>query len=103
VAGPSANHPPLSLHDALPIWAGVPPVALLLVRAVRHEGLVRLAHLRRRRQETAEFVPGTAPRAGQPPVLGGGLPEREGEGEQPRSEEHTSELQSRENLVCRLL
>src|SRR5690606_41188707 len=27
----------------------------------------------------------------------------EGEPEQPRSEEHTSELQSRENLVCRLL
>src|SRR5436309_12144237 len=30
-------------------------------------------------------------------------PARSRQGFQPRSEEHTSELQSRENLVCRLL
>src|SRR5207302_5904957 len=34
-------------------------------------------------------------------VLGEGPPARDGRA--PRSEEHTSELQSRENLVCRLL
>src|SRR5690606_40544500 len=32
-----------------------------------------------------------------------GLRRRLGGGARPRSEEHTSELQSRENLVCRLL
>src|SRR2546430_12904619 len=32
------------------------------------------------------------------PVAGGGAPQRRG-----RSEEHTSELQSQSNLVCRLL
>src|SRR5690606_42151375 len=32
-----------------------------------------------------------------------GLRDRESPGAVPRSEEHTSELQSRENLVCRLL
>src|SRR5690606_41317762 len=33
----------------------------------------------------------------------GGTDELAADGRQPRSEEHTSELQSRENLVCRLL
>src|SRR3712207_9554615 len=65
---------PLSLHDALPIYPGRRP-----------------GRLRR----------GGAPRRG-----GLGLPRRDrrgGEHRQPRSEEHTSELQSRQYLVCRLL
>src|SRR5690606_41257650 len=94
------NHPPssflysLSLHDALPILAyGVAqadpnpnsPTPVLIaepgssrVRAVR-EGF----HKRTRVIETA-FPPNAAIKIY-------------------RSEEHTSELQSRENLVCRLL
>src|SRR5688572_4030051 len=75
----------LSLHDALPICvrqplpAGPradPGAALPRVRAVvRHRAHRRLAH----------------------PLSDGGR------GLRPRSEEHTSELQSQSNLVCRLL
>src|SRR5690606_41765661 len=94
---------PLSLHDALPI--SVRPE-----RAVRGAGAVPAA--------------GVAPDAAARLLLGGGdrvrtqlrqppqhdpavarLPVR-GRDHRPldaRSEEHTSELQSRENLVCRLL
>src|SRR5690606_42111741 len=74
----------LSLHDALPIWLrqradprhrpGRRP-ALRPDRADRRPGLWR---------------PGVAGCAALRP-------------QHPRSEEHTSELQSRENLVCRLL
>src|SRR3712207_7309778 len=63
----------LSLHDALPIWRGSPPAG---------------AASRRLRP------------AGRRPARGGrrgGAPGRK------RSEEHTSELQSRQYLVCRLL
>src|SRR2546430_13921479 len=46
------------------------------------------------------------PISGSPPLWGRGRrsPHRRGRGAQPeRSEEHTSELQSQSNLVCRLL
>src|SRR5690606_41466091 len=101
-ADPSAS-PSLSLHDALPIWAddGGPrrprsrdvtrslgaelaaPLLLLLevlvaLEKVEVRVLVDPAHL-----ELRAGAQGAALR--------------------PRSEEHTSELQSRENLVCRLL
>src|SRR5690606_39832119 len=42
-------------------------------------------------------VEGIAPQAGRPTTLSGCRRKQD------RSEEHTSELQSRENLVCRLL
>src|SRR5690606_42060556 len=82
VAGPPAVYPP-SLHDALPISLG--PEG----RADRH----------RRRDRRADPHGRDRPRrrAG---VRGLARPERP---LLPRSEEHTSELQSRENLVCRLL
>src|SRR5690606_39564803 len=70
----------LSLHDALPIYGS------------RHPGR------RRRRWQH-----------GRDPQRGRGIrhrgPARAGrlDAAQDRSEEHTSELQSRENLVCRLL
>src|SRR5690606_42008472 len=74
----------LSLHDALPIW----PRRCGDDRPRRD---ARCRHLRRsgtgsegRRQRTAAGTRG-------------------GRGGRLRSEEHTSELQSRENLVCRLL
>src|SRR5690606_41328117 len=78
---------PLALLDALPIW-GEP-------QAGRDR-----APSRPRRIGGAERSDGAPPmsmpcRRSAPPILRG----RDGA----RSEEHTSELQSRENLVCRLL
>src|SRR5438445_12269334 len=66
----------LSLHDALPILAGEQPASLAL-----------------------QVAPITAV------VAGGGkqVPGISGESDHIRSEEHTSELQSRQYLVCRLL
>src|SRR3712207_8745405 len=67
----------LSLHDALPIWPGpLQPCEVRLLR-VRHR-----TH---------------APAGGRRPVPGEVLHHGD------RSEEHTSELQSRQYLVCRLL
>src|SRR2546430_11377304 len=76
----------LSLHDALPISI---------------DGLVRLGELARHRSEApgAEFRHHVLERLHDPVR---GLEEHE----RPRlvrSEEHTSELQSQSNLVCRLL
>src|SRR5690606_41969094 len=79
---------PLSLHDALPIsWVSIPSLlkmsasslirAILTSRCVFSMTLAASATL----IEGALWVPATMI----------------------RSEEHTSELQSRENLVCRLL
>src|SRR3712207_8832517 len=77
----------LSLHDALPIWAAAD-------RLRAGDGGVRAA-------------PGTRGNAIQRPLVRQRRPERRG---RPpgvhglrRSEEHTSELQSRQYLVCRLL
>src|SRR5437660_5593210 len=87
----SINYPPtteiytLSLHDALPIFrlAGVQARALKRDRRLPRAG--QRGH-RRRADEPRRFgSPGP------------------GEGSHGRSEEHTSELQSRGHLVCRLL
>src|SRR5947207_6631962 len=68
----------LSLHDALPIWAN---------RSPRHD--------RQRR---------TRPRGARgDPQAQGRLADRRGRRRLSRSEEHTSELQSHSDLVCRLL
>src|SRR5438046_6079377 len=63
----------LSLLDALPIWYGSPPP-------------------RRRRRRWRSAAPGRSGTEGRSPGPRAG-----------RSEEHTSELQSLTNLVCRLL
>src|SRR5436309_6302201 len=84
----------LSLHDALPIWA-----------RRRRPRSSRIGHQavgvdrRRRHQLRAERGRGGLPgrRARKPAAV-----RTRGDAEV-RSEEHTSELQSRENLVCRLL
>src|SRR3712207_6943372 len=75
----------LSLHDALPICRRGRHAQRGALGASRHGdmGRVRAAPGPRR---------GRGPRARRRPRLGG-----------PRSEEHTSELQSRQYLVCRLL
>src|SRR5690606_39820909 len=93
---------PLSLHDALPIYAEDLPFAdgsfdLVTCRIAPHH----FADVQRAVHEVARVLrPGglfllidsVAP---EDPELDEFLNER--------SEEHTSELQSRENLVCRLL
>src|SRR3712207_7687473 len=72
----------LSLHDALPISA-VRPSGHRPARGA--DGDPRRGRWRRR------------------PRAGGGRPARPGRARAHRSEEHTSELQSRQYLVCRLL
>src|SRR3712207_8034098 len=76
----------LSLHDALPIWGDRAAVGVDHVLGA-HAAVERLVHVlvaddvgvaRRARDERVVAIPG-------------------------RSEEHTSELQSRQYLVCRLL
>src|SRR5690606_42023346 len=94
-AAPAAAIAALSLHDALPISAGAGELPAH-DRGVRR-GLDEV-HVGRRLPAAvrARLGGGPAARAGvrQP----GGDP-----GGRDRSEEHTSELQSRDNLVCRLL
>src|SRR3712207_8095047 len=74
----------LSLHDALPIWGGHQLLPRLFGFAV---GLLRLVLLLLADERGAEL-------ADEGPGVG-----HDGT----RSEEHTSELQSRQYLVCRLL
>src|SRR5690606_41979473 len=81
----------LSLHDALPISAEVTEAAFLAALDVAgdHADIVaeRLAALHKDRAVGVE----------------GALCLVDVDARHHRSEEHTSELQSRENLVCRLL
>src|SRR5690606_40295188 len=85
----------LSLHDALPIWPL--PAAEHPPRRQAREGPL-LRPLPQRPGDPRE--PGAAAEGLHgPPVRGQLLPQSQPS----RSEEHTSELQSRENLVCRLL
>src|SRR5262249_60211307 len=81
---PTATYP-LSLHDALPIYRARIFRPHLLVAALEGE---RLAVVRRQSGKRKEIVIAVPERL----LL-----------ESPRSEEHTSELQSLTNLVCRLL
>src|SRR5690606_40532185 len=102
-ASPTTQCYPPSLHDALPIW-GRP------LRAVQRAGEDArgggLATAARAGEEVRVVDPAAAQRLDQRlgDVL---LPDHLGKGARTvlavRSEEHTSELQSRENLVCRLL
>src|SRR5690606_41771670 len=81
----------LSLHDALPILPGPGRAVHPAPRHVRGDpGGAHPRHGHRDRQPQA-VAAGQAGRCAAEP------------GGRRRSEEHTSELQSRENLVCRLL
>src|SRR5690606_42030011 len=82
----TASHP-LSLLDALPI--SIRDARQALERGGDRSGLCRRQHA----------APRGAARAGCLPALARRVPHTAAD----RSEEHTSELQSRENLVCRLL
>src|SRR5207302_9918898 len=83
------NHPPttqtytLSLHDALPISRQENAGIVGLRRRVLRARLIGLVEIRRGTKVTGAL--------------------EQAVGQLVRSEEHTSELQSRENLVCRLL
>src|SRR5690606_40349018 len=100
---PSSSISPLSLHDALPILVG--PVRLTLHgHDFAFSGIANTRSL---------FVDGTEVQLDGSSITQLGHDRlgvfREGEyvhlrlrDEGRRSEEHTSELQSRENLVCRL-
>src|SRR3712207_7580404 len=73
----------LSLHDALPIWSSTSP---------RPNGTRSTSAGRRRSPGTPRRWYSSARSCRRPPA-----------GKRSRSEEHTSELQSRQYLVCRLL
>src|SRR5690606_40988466 len=86
----------LSLHDALPISArrgrGIPPAPGLRGRLAATAGTAgQTTRPGRRRGQRDRCPPGRL------------VARPSGSRRSARSEEHTSELQSRENLVCRLL
>src|SRR5258706_8768379 len=84
----------LSLHDALPIYREAPWSTSKKVKELphpSHTALARWSSGSARKRDTHLIVPYT-------PAQG-----RREEQQTPRSEEHTSELQSLTNLVCRLL
>src|SRR5690606_41486162 len=92
----------LSLHDALPIYGGLAALQRGEGRGLHERGHERAGRLDHGRRD-ARSRRGRGCEAGQEPDHAGpcghgALPARDD-----RSEEHTSELQSRENLVCRLL
>src|SRR5206468_12257757 len=89
---------PLSLHDALPIFRD--PAEGIGLLAAREEGL--RSRRARRDEPTLDLdraVAGTGPAAADAVEAEAALGIAPGL----RSEEHTSELQSRSDLVCRLL
>src|SRR5690606_42139978 len=101
VPRPTRTDPTLSLHAALPICRG----SSLLRERVRpemHQSVVETGtgicrDIKQAREEITELrgsLNALAVKGGMRIVAAG---------THPRSEEHTSELQSRENLVCRLL
>src|SRR5690606_40113341 len=92
----------LPLHDALPIWQVVP--------GDTGDGRVTQPHGLHALRHPPGFVPvqlrglaGVDLAEVAPPGALVATDEEGGLAVLPRSEEHTSELQSRENLVCRLL
>src|SRR5690606_40962857 len=88
----------LSLHDALPIWSATTPENVARIQATYDAGIpIYLAEFSG--WQSGDDCPSVATDV---PVLLAKLQEL-GLGWFARSEEHTSELQSRENLVCRLL
>src|SRR5690606_40145831 len=87
---PTTEFSPLSLHDALPI-SSADSMSTVLAPSTAYPWS---GSTRRR-----------CPRPTRYPTSGARVPprNRRSSAAKARSEEHTSELQSRENLVCRLL
>src|SRR5690606_40857200 len=88
----------LSLHDALPIYA----LAILAEKAAADMAVDVLALDTIPAHDAVRLAPFTPSIVIAVPSIGG-MCHTPLERTDPRSEEHTSELQSRENLVCRLL
>src|SRR5207302_8464038 len=87
---PTAEHYTLSLHDALPISAqAIKPAGFSQPRFNSSEGLAARTPFTGESRAAKGSAFDLAISAGTSGFV--------------RSEEHTSELQSRENLVCRLL
>src|SRR5688572_31487977 len=85
----------LSLHDALPIYIGswvIPGILCALLYLCMSLPLARAARALEMRWRSSTAI-AVVLLAMAPSLFG----------EVPRSEEHTSELQSQSNLVCRLL
>src|SRR5690606_40249208 len=83
----------LSLHDALPIYLAYVGMIIWIIEPMRGLGriIVQMSTGLVSYERVADII-----REEREPLTDGLL-------DLPRSEEHTSELQSRENLVCRLL
>src|SRR5205823_8817404 len=98
-----APTPPLSLHDALPIFPGRPHLALCCPRTNGRERVGRLALICRGHQRTSfSSSLSAASAARRVRCAGSRVPNawRAPTGPGARSEEHTSELQSLAYLVC---
>src|SRR5207302_8841107 len=91
IATPSTSTYTLSLHDALPIFS---MVFTDMATGLQHHRSGALRGLATTRLQRSALVP-ELPTLDEAGVTGFDMDSR--------SEEHTSELQSRENLVCRLL
>src|SRR5690606_41715679 len=93
-APPPPDVSTLSLHDALPIYSGrASPSSRRFSSSPRNSAAATRAHCASRSAASA----GTWSRSGFSSSTSPAWSDSQ------RSEEHTSELQSRENLVCRLL
>src|SRR5206468_11458428 len=88
---------PLSLHDALPIFTAARPGSSS--RTATSKGCSGDGDESQARSGGRDAAPAGVPQG--PQSAGAGAPGRAGHRQ--RSEEHTSELQSRSDLVCRLL
>src|SRR3712207_8945522 len=82
----------LSLHDALPIWPDIVKAKELAEVLLRAGVEVKVARAPFRSSRAHSYTDPNAP-----------VMTREFQSSSIRSEEHTSELQSRQYLVCRLL
>src|SRR5690606_40730261 len=93
---PTSQFSTLPLHDALPIFEELTEsLARHGIPVARYHG--RLSKNERDAEQARFMAPRTEPAARKGQAGPGGDPAGL------RSEEHTSELQSRENVVCRLL
>src|SRR5207244_10394545 len=86
---------PLSLHDALPIWSRIHGSSRAAPDGIRAASSRRSTSVTTRRRSAVGWTPR---RWWSARWSAGGTSCR-----WPRSEEHTSELQSPDHLVCRLL
>src|SRR5690606_41037160 len=93
----------LSLHDALPIFAAPHVLDAALELDVEQSVVAEIRAGRRQRRVRLGLALHQLLAALEPQAAGGRRVTDRLRERHLRSEEHTSELQSRENLVCRLL